>query len=133
MSASEAEPQPDELSPDELRHFEARLTAERDAILARSTERSTAALETELRHPDEVDQASTESAQAFELRLASRDRKLLTRIERALEKIPRGEYGLCEGTGELIARARLEARPWARFSVAYKEELERERALHVDD
>jgi DnaK suppressor protein len=50
---------------------------------------------------------------------------LLREIDRALAKMNEGEYGLCEGTGEPIGYSRLKLRPWARFSVAYQEELER--------
>ena len=52
-------------------------------------------------------------------------------IEHAIDKMRRGEYGLCEGTDEPIELRRLEARPWARFSVAHKEALEKDRAMHV--
>nr|WP_255216410.1 TraR/DksA C4-type zinc finger protein [Pseudenhygromyxa sp. WMMC2535] len=39
---------------------------------------------------------------------------------------------MCEGTDEPIELRRLEARPWARYSLAYKEQLELERSMHVD-
>ncbi len=81
--------------------------------------------------PDEADQASAAEAQTFELKLANKDRKLLNLIEHAIDKMRRGEYGLCEGTDEPIELRRLEARPWARFSVAHKEALEKDRAMHV--
>ena len=55
-----------------------------------------------------------------------RDAKLLREVERALEKIKDGTFGYCEGTGEPIGYARLKLRPWTRYSVTYKEELERE-------
>ncbi|MBX3211155.1 MAG: TraR/DksA C4-type zinc finger protein [Labilithrix sp.] len=62
------------------------------------------------------------------LRLADKERKLLVEIDRALAKFESDTYGICEGTGEPIGLRRLEARPWTRFSIAYKEQLERERA-----
>ncbi len=117
----------------DLEHFRSKLIGARDELLARSRGRVEGALDEELRLPDEVDQATTEQAQAFELKLAAKDRKLLELIEHALRKIPQGEYGLCEGTGEPIPRARLELRPWARYSVEHKQVLERERAMHVED
>lgn len=116
----------------DIQRLAKRLEDERDAIIARSRARTSEALSEDLRQPDEADQATTGQHQALELRLADKDRKLLKLIEHALGKIPRGEYGLCEGTGEPIRAARLEARPWARYSVAYKEQLERERAMHAD-
>jgi DnaK suppressor protein len=75
---------------------------------------------------DEIDIASRHQDQAFLLRLADKERKLLKEIDRALTKIEDGSYGVCEGTGEPIGLRRLEARPWARYSIAYKEQLERE-------
>ncbi len=115
---------------DDLQHFKELLERQRDEIVSRSVSRTTEALAEDLRLPDEADQASSQQDQALELRLADKDRKLLNLVEHALDKINRGEFGLCEGTGEPIERARLEARPWARYSVAHKEELERERELH---
>lgn len=79
---------------------------------------------------DELDIASRAQDQAFLLRLADRERKLLIEIDRALAKIDDGSYGLCEGTGEPIGKKRLEPRPWTRHSVEYKERLEKEQAQH---
>ena len=121
------------MEPDDLQQLERKLRDERDAIVARSRRRAREALGESARLPDEADQASLDHDAAFELRLADKDRKLLKLIEHALSKLPTGEYGLCEGTGEPIALPRLKARPWARYSVAYKEQLELERSLHVDD
>jgi DnaK suppressor protein len=59
-------------------------------------------------------------------KLLERDVRLLAEIDRALAKIREGAYGLCEGTGEPIGYARLRLQPWARYSVEYQEELERE-------
>lgn len=74
---------------------------------------------------DEVDLASVTIEQNLQFRLFDRDRKLLAEIEHALKKIDSGDFGYCEGTGELIPKRRLELRPWTRHSVKYKEQLER--------
>ncbi len=124
-----SQPHPN-LSDEDVRRLEKKLHDERAAIVERSQTRSNRALAAELRVPDEADQASTQEAQAFELKLANKDRKLLNLIEHAIDKIRRGEFGLCEGTDEPIEVARLEARPWARYSVAHKEQLEKDRELH---
>ena len=76
---------------------------------------------------DEVDLASITVEQNLTFRLLDRDRKLLGEIEHALSKIKSGDYGYCEGTGELIPKRRLEVRPWTRHSVKYKEQLERKK------
>jgi DnaK suppressor protein len=75
---------------------------------------------------DEADQAADDAEVSLETRLLDRDAKLLREVERALEKVRDKTYGLCEGTDEPIGYARLKLRPWTRYSVTYKEELERE-------
>jgi len=75
---------------------------------------------------DEADQAADDAEVSMETRLLDRDAKLLREVERALEKVQDHTYGLCEGTDEPIGYARLKLRPWTRYSVTYKEELERE-------
>ncbi|MDA0713066.1 MAG: TraR/DksA C4-type zinc finger protein [bacterium] len=75
---------------------------------------------------DEADLASEDVEVSLETRLMDRDAKLLREVERALEKVKSNDFGLCEGTDEPIGYARLKLRPWTRYSVTYKEELERE-------
>ncbi|MFT3773743.1 MAG: TraR/DksA C4-type zinc finger protein [Minicystis sp.] len=75
---------------------------------------------------DEMDEANTEGVTAMTSKLLERDVALLREIEHALAKIADGSYGRCEGTGEPIGYARLKLRPWARFSVAFQEERERD-------
>jgi len=74
---------------------------------------------------EELEQAATGQHQDVALRILDKEVKLLREIERALKKFDNKEYGLCEGTMEPIGYARLKARPWARYSVTHKEELER--------
>jgi len=57
--------------------------------------------------------------QEFSLGLMDSERRLLTEIDDALQRIENGTYGMCEGTGQPIPKARLEAQPWARYSVEY--------------
>jgi RNA polymerase-binding protein DksA len=80
--------------------------------------------------PDETDMAQRSTEQAYLIRFADKERKLLNEIERALDKLRTGDYGVCEGTEEAIGFKRLELRPWTRYSVAYKEQIERERSQH---
>lgn len=75
---------------------------------------------------DEMDEANLEGQTALASRLLERDVQLLAEIDRALAKFRDNSYGYCEGTGEPIGYARLRSRPWARFSVAYQEQLERD-------
>jgi RNA polymerase-binding protein DksA len=62
--------------------------------------------------------------QEFSLELMDSERKLLTEINDALDRIENGTYGICEGTGKPISKARLEAQPWARYSIEYAKMLE---------
>ncbi len=62
--------------------------------------------------------------QEFALGLMDSERKILHEIDGALQRIQEGTYGICEGTGEPIARARLEAQPWARYCVEYARKVE---------
>jgi len=65
----------------------------------------------------------------FALSLLSSDQDAIYEIEEALKRIERGTYGTCELTGKNIPKARLEAIPWARFTVEAQAQLEREGAL----
>ncbi|MHC4842338.1 MAG: TraR/DksA family transcriptional regulator [Planctomycetota bacterium] len=62
--------------------------------------------------------------QEFALDLMDGERKLLDEIHRALERIEDGTYGICEGTGKQIPKARLKAQPWARYCVEYARKVE---------
>ena len=62
--------------------------------------------------------------QEFALGLMDSERKLLREIDDALECIEQGTYGICEGTGKPIPKARLEAQPWAKYCIEYARMLE---------
>jgi len=62
--------------------------------------------------------------QEFALGLMDSERKLLKEIDDALQRIEQKTYGICEGTGKPIPKARLEAQPWARYCVEYARMLE---------
>jgi len=65
----------------------------------------------------------------FALSLLSSDQDALYEIEEALKRIEKGTYGVCELTNKAIPRARLDAIPWARFTVEAQAQLEKEGAL----
>lgn len=75
--------------------------------------------------PDEVDLASSEADQSMNLLLRDRERILVKKIDKALAKIEKGEYGICESCGEEIGIKRLEARPVTDLCIRCKEEQER--------
>ncbi len=67
------------------------------------------------------------------LGLMDSERKLVMEIDAALQRIQDGKYGICEGSGEPIGKARLKAIPWAKYSVAYAELLEKGLVQEVTD
>jgi DnaK suppressor protein len=82
---------------------------------------------------DITDRASVETDRALELRTRDRARKLISKIDQALQRIESGTYGYCEETGEPIGIRRLEARPIATLSVEAQERHERMERVHRDD
>ena len=79
--------------------------------------------------PELGDQASAEIDRNFILRLRDRERKLLKKIEDAIEKIDTGTYGICESCGQPIGLSRLEARPVTTMCIDCKTEQEEEEKL----
>jgi DnaK suppressor protein len=71
-----------------------------------------------------ADMGTDNYEQEFTLGLMEKDRNLLREINSALAKIQDGSFGICEGTGNPINKARLEAQPWARFSIEYARKME---------
>ena len=61
----------------------------------------------------------------YTLGLVDSERKLMREIDEALDRIENGTYGICEGSGKTIPKARLEAIPWAKYCVEYASMLEK--------
>ncbi len=81
------------------------------------------------RTSDETDLAQAYIDQSLILSLRDRDLTRLREIDYALSRIEDGTYGLCEESGEQIELKRLEKQPWAKLSLYYAEQLERERGI----
>lgn len=75
-------------------------------------------------HP--ADAGSDAYDRDFALDLLSRARDGLYEIDQALRRIESGTYGICEMSGQPIPHARLDAIPWARFTVECQSEIEKE-------
>jgi DnaK suppressor protein len=84
-------------------------------------------------HPDLADRASSETDRAIELRARDRQRKLIAKIDAALQRIEDNNYGYCEETGEPISLKRLEARPIATLSVEAQERHEKREKVYRDE
>ena len=84
-------------------------------------------------HSDLADRASSETDRAIELRARDRQRKLIAKIDAAIQRIDDGTYGYCEETGEPITLKRLEARPIATLSIEAQERHERRERVYRDE
>ena len=82
--------------------------------------------------PDPNDRATQESEFGLELRTRDRERKLLKKIDSALQRVEDQSYGYCEVTGEEIGLRRLEARPVATLCVEAQERRERAEKQYRD-
>ena len=82
---------------------------------------------------DIIDQASSYTDKTVEMKALNRSRKLISKINSALQRLKAGTYGFCEETGEPIGLKRLMARPVATLSIEAQEKHERDEKIFVDD
>ena len=82
--------------------------------------------------PDNADRASIESERSLELRTRDRERKLISKINKALKKIEDGTYGYCEDTNQPISIKRLIARPIATLSLEAQEIHEKSEKIYKE-
>jgi DnaK suppressor protein len=119
------------LSVKELEHFADQLLAKRRELVGdmssmeREALRSGSATNLSTLPMHMADMGTDNFEQEFTLGLVEKDRNLLREINNALSKIQNGTYGICEGTGMPISKARLEAAPWSRFSIEYARQKEK--------
>ncbi|MBC8050849.1 MAG: RNA polymerase-binding protein DksA [Chitinophagales bacterium] len=113
-------------------YFRKRLT-DWKAELLRSSSETLENLQGSEQHPDATDRASSETDRSLELRTRDRQRKLIAKIDAALERIEKNTYGYCEETGEPIGLKRLEARPIATLSIEAQERHEKRERIYRDD
>lgn len=81
---------------------------------------------------DPADRATAESDRSFTLRIRDRERRLIRKIQTALQRIDEGSYGICEECGEAISVARLKARPVTRLCINCKARQEEDEHLRGD-
>jgi DnaK suppressor protein len=118
------------MSPKQLEYFRLKLLNWREELIEESRE-TINHLQQEVRDVgDEAERATRETENSLELRTRDRYRKLIRKIDKALNRIEEGEYGYCEETGEEIGLERLEARPIATLCLDAQERWElRQRQL----
>ncbi|MBC7952207.1 MAG: RNA polymerase-binding protein DksA [Rhodospirillaceae bacterium] len=114
-------------------YFRQKLLVWRSELLRESDETLAHLQEGGMQEPDIADRASAETDRALELRTRDRERKLIAKIDAAIERIGNGSYGYCEETGEPITIRRLEARPIATLSIEAQERHERQERTHRED
>jgi DnaK suppressor protein len=114
-------------------YFRLKLLDWREDILKEAKETLQHLQDESQNHPDLADRASSETDRAIELRARDRQRKLISKIDAALQRIEEGTYGFCEETGEPITLKRLEARPIATLSIEAQERHERRERVYRDD
>jgi len=114
-------------------YFRQKLLRWRVELLRESDETLAHLQEGGMQEADLADRASAETDRALELRTRDRERKLIAKIDAALERIADGSYGFCEETNEPIAIRRLEARPIATLSIEAQERHERLERTHREE
>ena len=121
------------LSDADLKHFETRLLEERARIMREMGHIENTILKVNPRdsagevggysfHMADAGTDSMEREISFDI--ASKEGRLLREIDDALRRIYNGVYGICEASGKPIARARLEALPWARYTIEEQANME---------
>ncbi|MBF0539097.1 MAG: RNA polymerase-binding protein DksA [Nitrospirae bacterium] len=116
---------------EDIQTIRSRLLMHKQQLLAEAEATLTAMPDTAM-FPDLGDQASAEIDRNYVLKLRGREQKLLKKIEKALEKIEKGTYGLCESCGAEIEFKRLNARPVTTLCIDCKIEQEEEEKMRED-
>lgn len=114
-------------------YFRRKLLRWKEDLLAESNETIQNLKQEPHLEADLADRASLEADRSLELRTRDRERKLISKIDAALQRIEDGSYGYCQDTMEPISLRRLEARPIATLSVEAQERHERLERTHRDE
>ena len=117
----------------QVEYFRQKLENWKKSLVTQSTTTLDELRQGGLNQPDDIDRASLETDKSLDLRTKDRIRKLISKIDEALDRIEEGTYGYCEETGEPIGIERLEARPVATLSIEAQERHERMEKTFDDD
>ena len=121
------------MNPQQLEYFRQMLLNWRAELVHEASETLSDLNEGNLQQPDMADRASLETDHQLVLRTRDRERKLISKIDAALNRIEDGSYGYCQETDEPISLKRLMARPIADLSLEAQERHERLERTHRDD
>jgi len=117
----------------QLEYFRRKLVEWKKELLVQSSDTLDDLRQGGLNQPDDIDRASLETDKSLDLRTKDRARKLILKIDEALERIEDGTYGYCEETGEEIGIDRLMARPIATLCIEAQERHERMEKTYDDE
>ena len=117
----QAKPDEEYMNDAQKAHFRSILLSWKQELMEGSQRTVTHMQDEPLNLPDPNDRASQEEEFSLELRARDRERKLLRKIEKSLQRMAEDEYGSCEGCGIEIGLRRLEARPTAELCIECKQ------------
>jgi len=117
----------------QLEYFRQKLEAWKKSLVTQSEDTLEDLRQGGLNQPDDIDRAALETDKSLDLRTKDRARKLIGKINEALDRIADGTYGYCEETGDPIGIERLEARPIATLSIEAQERHERMEKTYDDE
>lgn len=117
------------MNKEKLEEFRRILQGQLDELLREADKTVSEMTDEKTNFPDPTDRASLESDRNFELRIRDRERKLILKIQEALERIDTGEFGICESCEEEISESRLKARPVTTLCIECKTEQERQEKI----
>ncbi len=121
------------MSVSQLEYFRQKLLSWKEELLQESKLTLEHLKEENWHESDANDRATVESEATLELKTRDRYRKLIEKIDAALDKIENNEYGYCEETGEEIGLKRLMARPIAALCIEAQERHEKYERQHNED
>ncbi|BCS87465.1 RNA polymerase-binding protein DksA [Pseudodesulfovibrio sediminis] len=116
----------------DLQYFKETLDGLLNDILKKSEETIEDMTESGVSYADPSDRATAESDRAFTLRLRDRERKLIKKIQKAVDRIEDGEFGICQECGDDISIPRLKARPMTTLCINCKSKQEEDEAVRGD-
>ena len=107
-----------------LEYFKDLLTKRKEGLITEASKTIVDMSDDEETFPDPTDRASLETDRNFLLRIRDRERKLILKIDEALERIEDGTFGICELCGDDISEERLQARPVTTLCIDCKTDSE---------
>lgn len=120
------------MDPKTIEYFRGVLQGMLDDILTKSQETIEEMTDSGELYADPADRATAESDRAFTLRLRDRERKLVRKIQQAIQRIEDGEFGICSECGEEISVPRLKARPVTTLCINCKSKQEEDERVRGD-